>query len=97
MQPNIRLTSLFVLSTLTLLALPAMAVTVITDNFDSGTASPAWDVNSNTAIMAGGAQGSANALRVCRAEPSRSGRGLYHCLARGRGSICNRLLLLVWE
>jgi hypothetical protein len=50
------------------------AATVIVDNFDSGSASTAWDTNANTAVIAGGAQSSSNAINL-NAAPNLPGLG----------------------
>jgi hypothetical protein len=63
-----------VFSSITLFASPVGAATVITDNFDTGAASADWDVNANTTIIAGGAQGSTNAIRL-NAAPNNPGLG----------------------
>lgn len=55
-------------------AIHSRAATVIVDDFDSGTASPAWDTNANTAIVSGGAQGSSNAINL-NAAPNLPGLG----------------------
>ena len=55
-------------------ALSSEAASVIVDNFDSGTASPGWDTNANTTVIAGGALSSSNAITL-NAAPNAPGLG----------------------
>jgi MYXO-CTERM domain-containing protein len=42
----------------------ASAVTIITDNFDTGVVSASWDTNAGTTVVSGGAQGSTHAVSL---------------------------------
>lgn len=62
MKANQRLPILLTMAVLSRLAAVAPAATVITDDFDGGTVSPAWDAKTGTTVIAGGAGGTTNAV-----------------------------------